>query len=236
MDYATRVEIVEELVERPGRPFSIYDFWRRVLDLAVALVGLLLLLPIALVVAVLIKIDSPGPVFFVQERVGRNRRRRTGGYYGRERRGRSLAGRPFRMYKFRTMYADAEARTGPVWAEENDPRITRVGQFLRRTRLDEIPQLLNILVGDMTLIGPRPERPHFVEQLQQVIPDYTRRLEVKPGLTGLAQVRVGYDTSVDDVKRKVEHDLKYIDHRSLWLDLYISWQTVWVVITGRGAL
>jgi lipopolysaccharide/colanic/teichoic acid biosynthesis glycosyltransferase len=235
MDYATRIEIVEELVERPGRPFSIYDLWRRVLDLAVALVGILILLPIGLVFAVLIKIDSPGPVFFVQERVGRNRRR-TRGYFRRERRGRSLAGKPFLMYKFRTMYADAEAQTGPVWAEENDPRITRVGQFLRRTRLDEIPQLLNILIGDMTLIGPRPERPHFVEQLQQVIPDYTRRLEVKPGLTGLAQVRVGYDTSVDDVKRKVEHDLKYIDHRSLWLDLYILWQTVWVVITGRGAL
>ncbi|HIE50784.1 MAG TPA: sugar transferase [Armatimonadetes bacterium] len=222
----------------------LYEVFRRGVDLLVALGGGLLALPLMLLIAVLIKLDSPGPVIYAQERVGQNRRRsnRTFNgliYYRRrwipDRRHRAAEGRPFVMYKFRTMRQDAEKETGPVWATEDDPRTTRVGRFLRKTRLDELPQLFNLLKGDMTLIGPRPERPYFVEKLKGVVPNYLRRLEVKPGITGLAQVRNGYDRSLEDVKRKVENDLYYIEHRSPWLDLSILVQTVLVVLTGRGA-
>jgi len=234
------------------------DLGRRFWDIVLALVLGVLALPVGLIIAVLIKLDSPGPVFYGQERVGLNRRRQSRPSRSSlaallepwwpkwlpfpfapptflERRRRDAHGRVFTMYKFRTMREDAEQETGPVWAQEEDPRVTRVGRFLRRTRLDELPQLWNILKGDMTFIGPRPERPFFVNQFQELIPAYSRRLEVKPGLTGLAQIYVGYDKSLEDVKRKVAYDLDYIERRSLWLDLQIIWQTVGVLLTGRGA-
>jgi lipopolysaccharide/colanic/teichoic acid biosynthesis glycosyltransferase len=153
----------------------------------------------------------------------------------RDRRRVDYMGRPFEIVKFRTMVQDAESKTGPVWATKNDPRITRLGAFLRKTRLDEIPQFWSILKGDMSLVGPRPERPTFVKELSQKVRDYHRRLEVKPGLTGLAQVENGYDESLASVNRKVKFDLHYIKRWSLWYDIRILLKTVVVVVTGRGA-
>jgi lipopolysaccharide/colanic/teichoic acid biosynthesis glycosyltransferase len=132
------------------------------------------------------------------------------------------------------MYQDAEARSGPVWATQNDPRITSVGRFLRKTRLDEIPQFYDVLRGDMSLVGPRPERPHFVEKLSKEVPLYKRRLAVKPGITGWAQIKQGYDTSIEDVKSKVRYDLFYIENMSFRMDLKILIMTVYVMIAGKG--
>lgn len=200
--------------------------------------------PIFLITAIAIKLDSPGPVFFKQLRVGIDRRRgnrRSSGSdtiderRNRDRRRGNSFGRPFRVYKFRSMVDNAEKKSGPIWASENDPRITRVGCFMRKTRLDEFPQLINVLKGEMSLVGPRPERPMFVEKLSSDVTDYTKRLRVKPGITGLAQVRNGYDTSVSSVRRKVMYDLHYIKNCSIWHDIKILLQTVVVVITGKGA-
>jgi lipopolysaccharide/colanic/teichoic acid biosynthesis glycosyltransferase len=167
------------------------------------------------VVAALIKLDSPGPLFYRQERVGLN-------------------GRVFSITKFRTMQVDAE-RDGARWAQVNDPRVTRVGRFLRLCRLDELPQLFAVLKGDMTLVGPRPERPVFVEQLKQQIPFFGLREAVKPGVTGWAQLRYPYGASVEDARAKLEYDLYYIKHGSLFLDLAILFHTVRHVLTARGA-
>ena len=141
----------------------------------------------------------------------------------------------FEIYKFRTMVQDAEKQTGPVWAQENDHRVTSIGKILRRSRLDEIPQLLNILKGEMSLVGPRPERLYFVEKLNDEMPTYWERIKVKPGLTGMAQVEHSYDRSLDDVKIKLEHDLYYMENASLKLDLTILLKTVLVMLKGRGA-
>lgn len=145
-----------------------------------------------------------------------------------------LFGRPFVLYKFRTMCVDAE-KNGPQLAKVGDPRVTRVGRVLRRTRIDELPQLWNVLRGDMSLIGPRPERPELIRELSEVIPTYLERLEIKPGLTGLAQVRNGYDTSIESFRRKVQLDIHYLRNWSIWTDLKILWMTLTVVITGKGA-
>lgn len=201
----------------------------RVLNVFLASAALLVLLPIILVVALLIKMDSSGPVIFRQRRIGLNRR--AGSLVNREecRRGTDLGGRPFTIYKFRTMWANAERETGPVWARENDLRVTRVGKALRATRLDEIPQFLNVIQGDMAIVGPRPERPGFVMSLREEIQGYPLRNQVPPGITGWAQVNRGYDQSLDDVKSKVEYDLEYVRRRSLWFDLEIMLKTVPVV-------
>jgi lipopolysaccharide/colanic/teichoic acid biosynthesis glycosyltransferase len=143
--------------------------------------------------------------------------------------------KPFTLYKFRTMFPEAEKHTGPVWASKDDPRVTWIGKRLRKSRLDELPQLINILKGDMSMIGPRPERPYFVEKLRKRIPNYSERLKVKPGLTGLAQISHRYDTSFDDVKTKLEYDLLYINKISLPLDLKILLKTVGVIVNRRGA-
>ncbi|HEX2612724.1 MAG TPA: sugar transferase, partial [Fibrobacteria bacterium] len=143
-------------------------------------------------------------------------------------------GRIFLLFQCRTMRTDAEA-AGPQWASQNDPRITRIGRFLRKTRLDEIPQLWNVLIGDMSLVGPRPEREHFINQLRNEVPLYLQRLKMKPGLTGWAQVKHHYDTSIEDVKTKVLFDLWYFENMSLPLDAVILLRTVWVVLTGKGA-
>jgi lipopolysaccharide/colanic/teichoic acid biosynthesis glycosyltransferase len=194
-------------------------------------------------IALAIKLDSSGPVFFCQERVGQNRRRgerrrhnirAIGALQRRERRKSNQYGRLFTVYKFRTMIVDAEKRCGPIWASRNDPRVTAVGRFLRRTRLDELPQLLNVLRGEMSIVGPRPERPYFVEKLAGEVDGYVRRLEVKPGITGLAQVENGYDGSVDDVRMKVKYDLSYIKSSSLKHDLLIMIKTIGVVLSLRG--
>jgi lipopolysaccharide/colanic/teichoic acid biosynthesis glycosyltransferase len=217
---------------------------KRTIDLVGATVAVIVTLPVMAAVAIAIKIDSRGPVFYMQERVGRDRRKRERRYHQKvdvscrrssDRRQENRMGKPFTLIKFRTMVQDAEKASGPVWAAKNDPRVTRLGRFLRRTRLDEIPQFFNVLKGDMSLVGPRPERPHFVQQLSSKIDGYADRLSVKPGITGLAQIENGYDSSLDSVQQKVKSDLEYIDKMSLWTDIKILARTVIVVFTGRGA-
>ena len=189
---------------------------KQLMDILVSAAVLLLGAPFWLMVAAAIKINSPGPVIYKQLRVGRN-------------------GKNFIVYKFRSMYRDAEKRSGPTWASKNDPRVTTVGKFIRKTRLDEIPQFFNVFKGEMSLVGPRPERPFFVEQLKTEIPWYVRRIKMKPGITGWAQVKHKYDASIEDVKQKVMYDLYYFENMSLSLDIKIILQTFWVVLTGKGA-
>lgn len=203
--------------QHPVAPFALW--WRlavkRVGDVAGAVVGLLIGAPLMALIAAAIKLNSRGPALYAQERVGR-------------------FGEVFRMYKFRTMVLDAEAE-GPTWAGgEDDPRLTPVGRFLRRTHLDELPQLINVLQGDMSLVGPRPERPYFVRDLNQTVSNYETRLLVRPGMTGLAQVHYRYDQTIADVRRKVRFDLLYVRRLCLGLDLRILAWTAMVVITGRG--
>jgi lipopolysaccharide/colanic/teichoic acid biosynthesis glycosyltransferase len=217
--------------------------FKRSIDILGSIAGLILTSPFFIILPILIKLDSPGPVFYRQVRIGHNRRRFNRrsetvsalGRSSRDRRRRDLRGRPFNVIKFRTMVADAEKKCGPVWATVNDPRVTRLGQILRKTRLDEIPQFISVLIGRMSLVGPRPERPIFVEELSSQVRDYEKRLNVKPGLTGLAQIENGYDSSVASVVRKVHYDLQYIQNWSLWQDIKILMRTVLVVITGKGA-
>jgi len=231
-------------VKRAYSGISIGTSVKRTIDTLGSLLGLIILSPLFALIAIAIKLDSEGPVFYTQLRVGRNRRRtdrRSSGLSlvnerrSRDRRKQRLHGKPFQVYKFRSMVQNAEKKSGPIWASQNDPRITRVGAFLRKTRLDEFPQLFNVLRGEMSLVGPRPERPVFVESLSKDIDEYSRRLDVKPGITGLAQVTNGYDTSVSSVREKVKHDLQYINNWSLVQDIKILLKTVVVVITGKGA-
>ena len=189
---------------------------RRLIAIAVSAVLLLLVLPLIPFVILAIKLDSKGSVLYRQKRVG-------------------LGGKVFYCYKFRTMRQDAESDTGPTWAGDDDPRITRVGKFLRKSRLDEIPQLWCVVKGDMAFVGPRPERPEFVEMLGKVIQYYPVRSAVRPGITGWAQVRYKYGNTVEDAKEKLQYDLYYIKNASLGLDLMIMFQTVKIVLLGRGA-
>ncbi len=189
---------------------------KRFLDVTFASTGIILSLPLQMGVAVLVKLTSPGPVFFRQTRVGQ-------------------MGKGFKVIKFRTMYEDAEDNSGAVWAEEDDPRITRVGRMLRKFRIDEVPQFWNVLKGEMSFIGPRPERPEFVEQLKKKLPYYGERHSLKPGITGWAQVNYGYGASEEDALRKLEYDLFYIKNLSLIFDLYILLKTVKIVLVGHGA-
>jgi len=204
----------------------------RALNVAVALVGLVITLPVWLVIAVLIKLTSRGPVFYTQTRVGIDARRDRGGRTD-SRRVQDIGGKPFVIYKFRTMTVDAEQQ-GAVWATANDQRVTAVGGFLRSCRLDELPQLLNVLRGEMNIVGPRPERPQLFAELREQIPDYQLRQRVPPGITGHAQVHLQYDTSVEDVRKKVQHDLEYISRRSAWEDLRIMLKTIPVMLFRKG--
>ncbi len=221
-----------------------YVMAKRTIDILVASAGLILALPLFVLIPILIKLDSNGSIFYTQERVGLNRRRRDRRDYSagmkrerrlQDRRQDNLMGRPFRVIKFRTMVSNAEAKTGAVWATKNDSRVTRVGRFLRKTRIDEIPQLINVLRGEMAMVGPRPERPVFVKDLATKVPEYSTRLDVKPGITGRAQVDNGYDTSVESVMAKVRSDVDYIRTWNVWSDIKILMKTVVVVITGKGA-
>jgi len=216
---------------------------KRAIDILGASIGIVLALPLWICVPLLIKLDSKGPVFYLQERVGRNRRRRdrrTVALNGLERRSSADRrttvgyGRFFKIIKFRSMAQDAEKLTGPVWAVKNDPRVTRVGRILRATRVDELPQLLNVLVGDMSLVGPRPERPYFVHALNGKIKDYSARFNARPGITGLAQVEHKYDESLADVFTKTDYDLNYISNWNVLQDVKIILKTVVVVATARG--
>jgi sugar transferase (PEP-CTERM system associated) len=185
------------------------------LDLVCAVVGFVLMLPIMAVAAAAIKLDSKGSVIYRQRRVG-------------------VGGRCFEVYKFRSMRADAE-QEGARWATRNDPRVTRVGAFLRKYRLDELPQFINVIRGDMSFVGPRPERPEFVQELREVIPYYDERHTVRPGITGWAQVQYGYGANVEAACRKLEYDLYYLKHMSTLFDLRIIFQTVRTVLSGKGA-
>ncbi len=219
---------------------------RRVLDVVGAVVLLAALAPVLVLIGLTVAFTSPGPVIYKQTRVGINRRsggerRAVLGATGpsdrrrTDRRAVASAGRLYHILKFRTMVDDAEAKRGPQWASKNDDRITPIGRLLRRTRLDELPQLVNVLRGEMSFIGPRPERPFFVDRFEQSIPRYSERLSVVPGITGLAQVEHKYDTSEEDVRRKLDWDLRYLENRSVSMDLRILWKTVRVVLSGHGA-
>lgn len=197
-----------------GLELRIWDLVRRVGDIIVALVGLVLMGLLLPLLALAIHLDDPGPVFYTQERVGRG-------------------GRRFRLSKFRSMVQNAE-QAGAVWAQENDPRVTRVGRFIRRTRIDELPQLWNVLKGEMTLIGPRPERPEFVQELDELLPYYAIRHSIKPGITGWAQVRYHYGNCVDDARMKLQYDLYYVKRRGPVLDALIALTTLRVMVTMRG--
>lgn len=205
----------------------------RVLNVVVALIALVLTLPFWLIIAAMIKLTSRGPVFYTQTRIGLDSRAPRG---SREdsRRVQDLGGKPFTIYKFRTMTVDAEQAGRAVWASANDQRVTAVGRFLRSCRLDELPQLLNVLRGEMNIVGPRPERPQLFAELRDQIPHYPLRQKVPPGITGHAQVHLQYDTSVEDVKRKVAHDLEYISRRSAWEDLKIMLKTIPVMLFRKG--
>jgi lipopolysaccharide/colanic/teichoic acid biosynthesis glycosyltransferase len=219
---------------------------RRIFDIVGSLTLLLVLLPLLAGIAVAVKLTSRGPVFYLQTRVGMNRRtsrdqrrapssvstpeRRRG-----DRRVIASAGKLFRICKFRSMVDGAENAVGATWAVPDDPRITPVGRILRKTRLDELPQLVNVLRGEMSFIGPRPERPFFVEKFCLSMPTYTGRLVTPPGITGLAQVEHKYDTSYEDVRLKLEYDLRYLQNRSVRMDLLIFLKTIKVMLSGSGA-
>ena len=193
-----------------------YAFIKRLFDALAAALMAVVLSPLLMLTAMLVKLTSRGPVLYSQVRVGQY-------------------GRLFKIYKFRTMKVDAEKETGPVWAAKNDNRLTVIGGFLRKAHIDELPQLINIFKGEMSLIGPRPERPVFVEKFKEEIPGYEKRLNVKPGITGLAQVWHRYDETIEDVKKKLKYDLLYIRKMCLWADFSIILRTVRVVLTGEGA-
>ncbi len=189
---------------------------KRFMDITTSLMAMIIVLPVMVIVAFLIKLDSKGPVFFKQERVGEG-------------------GEVFTLLKFRSMREDAEAKTGPVWAKKEDDRVTRLGTIIRKTRIDELPQLINVLKGDMSFVGPRPERQFFVEQLIEKIPYYSLRESVKPGVTGWAQICYPYGASEEDAYEKLQYDLYYIKNMSFLLDLTIIFETAKVVLLGRGS-
>jgi exopolysaccharide biosynthesis polyprenyl glycosylphosphotransferase len=188
---------------------------KRLMDVVLSFLLIFITSPFLIITAILIKIESKGPVFYKQQRSGLN-------------------GKIFKIYKFRSMIQDAEKHTGPVWSTKGDPRITKFGRFMRKVRIDEIPQAINILRGDMSFVGPRPERPFFVEKLSQEIPLYKRRLKVRPGVTGWAQVKHKYDESIEDVRVKLRYDLFYIENMSLRMDFKILFRTIFVVLFGKG--
>ena len=203
------IEIMPEIMQ------PLEQSMKRLTDIFVSLFVLTLSSPLWIVIAIAIKMDTPGPIVYSQQRVGKD-------------------GKAFKMHKFRSMRVDAEKNSGPVWAPANDQRVTNVGRFLRNSRLDEIPQFINVLDGDMSLVGPRPERPFFVEKLSKEIPLYNRRLKVRPGITGWAQIKQGYDRSIEDVKSKVRYDLFYIENMSFRMDVKILLYTFYIMLMGKG--
>jgi len=195
---------------------SSFEKFKRFMDICLSALGLMITSPVLIFTAILIKLTSQGPVIYKQKRVGRR-------------------GEIFEIYKLRTMCVDAEKNTGAIWAKKNDSRVTTVGRLLRKAHIDEIPQLLNVIKGEMSIVGPRPERPEMVRDFQELIRDYGKRLQIKPGITGLAQVWHKYDETIEDVKKKVKYDLLYIKRMCLLTDLRIMANTFVVVFSGRGA-
>lgn len=205
----------------------------RVFNCALSLLMLVLALPVMLVTAVVIRMSSRGPVLYTQTRVGVDRRWSRSRALN-ERRREDLGGIPFTIYKFRSMRVDAEVNGQAVWAKQNDDRVTSVGRFVRKTRIDELPQLYNVLIGDMNIVGPRPERPSIFVRLREQIVEYPVRQRVRPGITGLAQIRNPYDTCLDDVRRKVAFDIQYMKRQSIGEDIRIMLQTIPVMVFRIG--
>lgn len=204
--YAATSEMLEDTI------IDWYDIYQRVFDVLLSTIGIMMSIPFIVIFGIAVKLDSPGPVFYTQERVGKG-------------------GRRFKVIKLRSMIRDAE-KNGAQWAEKDDPRVTRVGRFIRKTRIDELPQFINVLRGDMSIIGPRPERPEFVIEFNEHIPGFIERLCVRPGLTGWAQVNGGYEITPEE---RLALDLYYIENRNPKLDLLILVKTLQVVFTGHGA-
>ncbi|GEM_PF-796468 len=236
----------EKLVKKITAPFTKADFWdqvgKRTLDFAGAIAGFIFSAIFFIVVPILIKMDSNGPVFYGQQRAGLNYRKRDRRQVNiavahdrrvGERRQQDLFGRPFTVYKFRTMQVDAEKNSGAVWAQKDDPRVTRMGRILRFIHMDEIPQFFNVLCGEMSLVGPRPERPQIMAKLIEDIPQFPERLQVKPGITGIAQIYCGYDASIDDAREKLHYDLMYVKNSTFKYDVRIMLKTLWMIIHGR---
>ncbi len=218
-----------------GERSSAHPEWlHHTLNVSVAVIGMIITAPLALLIALVIKLTSPGPVFYSQTRVGLDRRAFRGDRH-QTRREEDLGGRVFTIYKFRSMRVDAEVPGEAIWASKDDPRITAIGDLLRKTRLDELPQLWNVVRGDMNVVGPRPERPSIFLSLRTQVENYHLRQRVKPGITGWAQINQAYDSCLDDVKSKVALDLEYITNRSLWLDISIMSRTLPVMIGRKGA-
>ena len=210
----------------------------RAINVTIGVIGLILLAPLFIAVALAVRLTSKGPILYAQTRVGidrRRTRRSDATHHLYERRGADLGGKAFMIYKFRSMYVDAEKRSGAVWATANDPRVTPVGRFIRKFRLDEIPQLINVVKGDMNIVGPRPERPSIVARLREDIREYPMRHRVKPGITGLAQINQSYDSCLEDVRSKVRYDLEYLRRQGVVEDFRIMIRTVpSVILKTRG--
>ena len=226
---ATRHATARDVVPRDRSELA-----NRALNVAIAVIAVVFLAPVMLLIAIMVKLSSPGPVFYIQTRVGMDRRRRDATALF-DRRHLDVGGRQFNIIKFRSMRADAEQGTGAVWATQNDPRVTSVGRFMRKTRLDELPQLFNVIRGDMNIVGPRPERPSIFAQLRQNIQEYPLRQRARPGITGWAQINQAYDSSIDDVRSKVQFDLEYLERQSVMEDLKIMARTLPVMIFKRGS-
>lgn len=243
----SEIEYLARMVDNGDtRMSSAYERIKRIFDVILAGAALLFLLPVILMAVVLIRLESSGSVFFLQERIGLNRRKSacrrcvSDGYDGpdrrrnNDRRKKIHSGKPFNIYKLRTMLFDAE-KAGPELSCKGDSRITKIGHLLRRTRIDEIPQFMNVIRGDMSIVGPRPERSFFINQVRQEVPEFPLRLKVKPGITGLAQVENGYTDTVEKMTGKLYYDLKYISQLSFPQEMSILFKTIFVVISGKGA-
>jgi lipopolysaccharide/colanic/teichoic acid biosynthesis glycosyltransferase len=219
--------------------------WKRIIDIALSIFSIIVTFPVMLLAAVLVKATSRGPVLFKQERIGINRRRTqerhrqeshpAGERRNGDRRNNGGFGKPFTMYKFRTMVTGAERDGKPKYAIKGDPRITPLGALLRKTRIDEFPQFFNVLKGDMSIVGPRPERAYFLDEINNEIPTFKYRLRTKPGITGLAQIELGYANDTEGMRRKLGFDLKYIQSINIVSDVKILFRTIFVVLTGKGA-
>jgi lipopolysaccharide/colanic/teichoic acid biosynthesis glycosyltransferase len=233
IDIARRADTADSTADLHVVPAPRSELLSRIVNVFIATVALIVLSPVMLLIALAIRLTSHGPILYMQTRVGLDRRQTlVNALY--DRRMQDLGGRIFTIYKFRTMHVDAESGSGAVWASKSDPRVTTVGRFLRKTRLDELPQLFNVIKGDMNIVGPRPERPSIFARLRNDIREYPLRQLAKPGITGWAQINTDYDQSIDDVRRKVRYDLEYIRNQSLARDLGIMAKTVPVILFRRG--